>query len=76
MVTLQNRGDVIIVTKDIGVDQMNTYVLNNGPEELTEKEQTLDINIDIKKEEVKACVREMKILRSNLKKMCSMIKVQ
>ena len=76
MKILINGEDVVVVTKDTNVNPMDVYILENQPEELAGKEQKSGITKNIKKEEVKSYVRDTKILKSNLKNICSLVKGQ
>ena len=50
MRTLVNGEDVVVVTKDTHINPMDVYTLENQPEDLTDKEQKLDIMKDTQKE--------------------------
>ena len=69
----KNGEDVISVTKDTDVDVIKEFKKEKKPEDLTDEERKSNVEVEIKKEEIKAYVRDLKILVSNMKKMYSLV---
>ena len=69
----KNGEDVVAVTKDITVDIVDTFKTEKKPDNLTAAEKRSEVDVEIKKEEIKAYVRDLKTLESNLKKIYSLV---
>ena len=50
------------------VDIISSFETNNKPVELSEAEKKSTIDVEIKKEEIKDYVKDLKLIKSNLKK--------
>ena len=60
--------NVVEVTKNYAVDIISSFDTNNKPVELSEAEKKSTIDVEIKKEEIKDYVKDLKLIKSNLKK--------
>ena len=64
---------VVDITKDPNADMIDIYQKTYKPKDLTASEKNSDIEVEIKKEEVKEYVRQLTGLKSNLKSIHSLI---
>ena len=60
--------NVVEVTQNPSIDIISFFENDNKPEELTEEEKKSTIDREIKKEEIKDYVKDLKLMKSNLKK--------
>ena len=65
---LKNGEAVVVVTRDKKTVPLVVFNKENIPDELTGKDQKLDVVKDIKKEEIREFVRDTMTLTSNLEK--------
>jgi len=68
-----NGEDVVMITKDLHVDLIEKLETENKPKNLTVEEKKSDVEVDITREEIKVYVRDLKLLKSNVKKMYSLV---
>ena len=69
----ENGENIFEVIKDPSIDALQEFKINNKPEEATEEEKKPLIDTEIKKEEIKDYLKELKKIKSNLKKLYSSI---
>ena len=69
----KNGENIVEVTKNPEVDIITESANDNKPAELIDEKKTLPIGIDIKRNEVKDYVKGLKLLKSNLKKIYSLV---
>ena len=65
--------NVVEVTQNPSIDIISFFENDNKPEELTEEEKKSTIDREIKKEEIKDYVKDLKLIKSNLKKVYNLI---
>ena len=63
--TLVSGEDVVYVTKYTNINPVDIYTSENQSEDITYNEKRWGIMNDIKKEEIKSFVTDMKTLKSN-----------
>ena len=63
-----NGEDVITVTKDMDLDIIEEFKKEQKSVASTNEEKISEVDVEIKKEEIKTYVRHLKILESNMKK--------
>ena len=68
MTESKNGGTIFLVTKEHNEDLMEIFKTENKPRSLTNKEKLDSANMKMHKEEIKERVKELKIIKSNLKK--------
>ena len=73
MTESKNGGTIFLVTKEHNEDLMEIFKTENKPRSLTNKEKLDSANMKMHKEEIKERVKELKIIKSNLKKLLSVI---
>ena len=73
MTEFKNGDAVFQITKEHSADVLAIFITNNKPNGLTDEEKQDSVNVEIHKEEIKEYVKELKILKSNLKKLYSLI---
>ena len=54
--------------KNYDVDIISSFETNNKPVELSEAKKKSTTDVEIKKEEIKDYVKDLKLIKSNLKK--------
>ena len=64
-------GNFFQVIKDPSIDAIQEFKTNKKPEEGTEDEKKSIIDMEIKKEEIKDYLKDLKKIKSNLKKLYS-----
>ena len=69
----KNRDDVFEVTIDHNFDVINAFEKENKPVKLNDKERKNTVDVEIHKEEIKEYVKDLKTIKSNLKKLYSLI---
>ena len=62
-----NGEDVITVTKDMDLDVIEEFKKEQKSVASTNEEKKSEVDVEIKKEEIKTYVRHLKILESNMK---------
>ena len=68
------NGDAVVeVTKDHDFDAIGGFETDNKPVELSADEKKSTVDVEIHKEEIKEYVKDLKTIKSNLKKMYSLI---
>ena len=67
MTEFKNGEAVIEVTKNHDFDVISHFQMNNKPGELSTEEKKKAVDVEIHKEEIKAYVKELKILKPNQK---------
>ena len=65
--------NVVEITKDHTIDIISSFESNNKPTELTDEEKKSTIDVEIKKEEIKEYVKDLKLIKSNLNKIYNLI---
>ena len=65
--------NVVEVTKNQTIDIISFFQLNNKPAELTDEEKKSTIDVEIKKEEIKEYVKDLKLIKSNLYKIYNLV---
>ena len=70
---LTSSEAVLEVTKNHDADVIAIYKRKHKPSELTAEEKKSTVDFEIHKEEIKDYVKELKILKSNLKKIYSLV---
>ena len=70
---LKNGEHVFTVTKVIYDDPVTDYEAENKLIKLTDEENKIDMEVDIKREEVKSYVYSLNFVKSNLKKFYSLV---
>ena len=73
MTEFKNGDAVFQITKEHSADVLAIFITNNKPNGLTDEEKQDSVSVEIHKEEIKEYVKELKILKSNLKKLHSLI---
>ena len=73
MTEFKNGDAIFQITKEHDADVMQIFKDKNKPNGLTDKEKKDSVNVEIHKEEIKEYVKEIKIIKSNLKKLYSVI---
>ena len=68
MKQLKGGEHVIEILKDPNIDILNTYKSVNKPADLTDEEKKSDVEVEIKKEEIKEFVKQVTAVKSNQKK--------
>ena len=64
---------VVDILKDPSVDIADEYRKSSKPTDLTSAEKSSDVEVEIKKEEIKEYVKQLNTIKSNLKKIYSLI---
>ena len=64
---------IVEVTTQMDTDIIGNFETPHKPEELADEEKQSSVEREIKKEEIKDCVKDLKIIKSNLKKTCTMV---
>ena len=68
------NGDAVVeVTKDHTFDVIGNFERENKPSELTVEEKRSAVDVEIHREEIKEYVKDLKTIKSNLKKIYSLI---
>ena len=67
MTEFKNGDDIFQVTKIHDTDVTESFKVKNKPNSLTEEEKRDSVNVEIHKEEIKEYVKDLKILKVNLK---------
>ena len=68
------NGDAIVeVTKNPSATIIEDFVEAHKPKELSDKDKKSDIEVDIKREEIKEFVKNLNLVKSNLKKLYSLV---
>ena len=65
--------NVVEVTKRQTTDIISSFEKENKPIELTNEEKNNTIDVEIKKEEIKEYVKDLKLIKSNLKKIYNLV---
>ena len=65
--------NVVEVARNQNTDIISLFVKDNKPIELNEEEKKSTIDVEIKKEEIKDYVKDLKLMKSNLKKIYSLV---
>ena len=65
--------NVVEATKNQAIDIISSFEKENKPVELTEDEKKSIIDVEIKKEEIKEYVKDLKLVKSNLKKIYNLV---
>ena len=65
--------NVVGVTRNHAIDIISSFQTNNKPVELSEEEKKSTIDVEIKKEEIKEYVKDLKLIKSNLKKIYNLV---
>ena len=65
--------NVVEVTKNHTIDIISSFESNNKPVELTDEEKKSTIDVEIKKEEIKEYVKDLKLIKSNLNKIYNLV---
>ena len=65
--------NVVEVTKNYAIDIISSFETNNKTVELSEAEKKSTIDVEIKKEEIKDYVKNLKLIKSNLKKIYNLV---
>ena len=65
---LKSGETVVVVTKNYDADVINIFKTKHKPSELTAEEKKSTVDLNIHREEIKDYLKELKILKSNLKK--------
>lgn len=73
MTEFKNGENVVEVLKDHDTKVIDDFQKGNKPEELTEEEKKSTIDVEIKKEEIKEYVKDLELIKSNLKKLYTVI---
>ena len=73
MKQLKGGEHVIEILKDPNIDILSTYKIVNKPADLTAEEKKSDVEVEIKKEEIKEFVKQVTAVKSNQKKIYSLI---
>ena len=73
MTEFKNGDAVFQVTKEHNADVINSFKAKNKPNGITDEEKTDSVIVEIHKEEIKEYVKELKILKSNLEKLYSLV---
>ena len=60
--------NVVEVTKNHAIDIISSFETNNKPIKLTAEEKKSTIDVEIKKEEIEEYVKDLKLIKSDLKK--------
>ena len=69
----KNGEHIVEVTRDPSVDVLKSHNDKFKPKELTAKEKLSSIDVDIKREEVKDFVKDIKVIKTNLKKVYNLV---
>ena len=67
MKQLKGGEHVIEILKDLNIDILSTYKIINKPADLTAEEKKSDVEVEIKKEEIKEFVKQVTAVKSNQK---------
>ena len=73
MKEFKNRENVIEVTKNSLEDVIKNFKADLNPIELTNKEKKSSVETEIKKEEIKEYVKDLKTMKSYLKKLYNLV---
>ena len=73
MTEFKNGDAIFQVTKEHDADVVHIFKDKNKPKGLTDEEKKDSVDVEIHKEEIKEYVKELKIIKSNLKKLYSLI---
>ena len=65
--------NVVEITKNQDTDIISSFQTMNKPVELTEDERLSTIDVEIKKEEIKEYVKDLKLIKTNLKKIYNLM---
>ena len=68
MKQLKGGEHVIEILKNPNIDILSTYKIVNKPADLTAEEKKSDVEVEIKKEEIKEFVKQVTAVKSNQKK--------
>ena len=60
--------NVFEVTRNKAINILSSFERDDKPVELTDEEKEFPIDVEIKKEEIKEHTKDLKLIKSNLKK--------
>ena len=73
MTELKGGENIVEITKEPSSDIIGDFTAMYKPVELTNEEKESSIKVEIKKEEIKDYVRDLKTIKSNLKKVYTLV---
>ena len=68
------NGDAIVeVTRNCSATIIDDFIVTHKPKELSDEDKKSDIEVEIKREEIKEFVKGLSLVKSNLKKLYSLV---